>query len=151
MKKYNLKKIMNDAWRMMRANRVGGVYQISFSYALRFAWEIARKDLRKAEYAEKIVLSGKYDYIVKEENLTNRYYLVRRAFSALRDEGNKYIAAFRKGLVSAAERSEYITIKNSAEHDLLMALRNSCKEKTSRPVWNDPWPYALGPLPEEEF
>ena len=37
MKKYDLKKIMNNAWRIMRANSVGGVYQLDLSQALRTA------------------------------------------------------------------------------------------------------------------
>lgn len=123
MKKYDLKKIMKDAWRMMRANCVGGVYQVSLSQALHFAWEVARRDLRKAECVKEIISSGKYNYIAKEKNLTNRFDLVKKAFNAFRAEGEK-----RR-----------------------IALRNSCKENSSRPVWNDTWPYALGPLPEEEF
>nr|DAI17503.1 MAG TPA: hypothetical protein [Caudoviricetes sp.] len=151
MKKYDLKKIMKDAWHMMRANYVGGVYQISLSQALRFAWEVARRDLRKAERMKEIISSGKYDYIVKEENLTNRFDLVKKAFNALRVEGEKCRAAFRNGKMSKAGLDEYLAIENSAEHSVLAALKSSCKESTSRPVWNDSWPYTLGLLPEEKF
>lgn len=151
MKKYDLKKIMKDAWHMMRANYVGGVYQISLSQALHFAWEVARRDLRKAECVKEIVSSGKYDYIVKEENLANRFDLVKKAFNALRAEGEKRRAAFRSGMMSKIELDEYQAIENSAEHSVLAALKNSCRESTSCPVWNDSWPYALGLLPEEEF
>lgn len=151
MKKYDMKKIMKDAWHMMRANCVGGVYQISLSQALHFAWEVARRDLRKAECMKKIISSGKFDYIVKEENLMNRFDLVNKAFNDLRDEGEKRRAAFRNDMMSRAELDEYLAIENSAEHSVLVALRNSCKKATSRPVWNDSWPYALGILPEEKF
>ena len=151
MKKYDLKKIMKDAWHMMRANYVGGVYQISLSQALHFAWEVARRDLRKSECVKEIISSGKYDYIVKEENLTNRFDLVKKAFNALRAEGEKRRAAFRNGTMSKAGLDEYLAIENSAEHSVLVALKNSCRENTNRHVWNDSWPYALGLLPEEQF
>jgi hypothetical protein len=149
--KYDLKKIMNDAWHMMRANYVGGVYQISLSQALHFAWEVARRDLRKAECVKEIISSGKYDYIVKEENPMNRFDLVKKAFNALRAEGEERRAAFRNGMMSKAGLDEYLAIENSAEHSVLTALQSSCRKSTSRPVWNDSWPYALGLLPEEEF
>lgn len=149
--KYDLKKIMNDAWHMMRANYVGGVYQISLSQALHFAWEVARRDLRKAECVKEIISSGKYDYIAKEENLMNRFDLVKKAFNALRAEGEKCRAAFRNGMMSKVGLDEYLAIENSAEHSVLTALQSSCRKSTSRPVWNDSWPYALGLLPEEEF
>lgn len=149
--KYDLKKIMNDAWHMMRANYVGGVYQISLSQALHFAWEVARRDLRKAEYMKKIISSGKYDYIAKEENPMNRYDLVKKAFNALRAEGEKRRAAFRNGMMSKAGLDEYLAIENSAEHSVLVALKSSCRESISCPVWNESWPYALGLLPEEQF
>lgn len=151
MKKYDLKKIMKDAWHMMRANYVGGVYQISLSQALHFAWEVARRDLRKAECVKEIISSGKYDYIAKEENLMNRFDLVKKAFNALRAEGENRRAAFRNGMMSRAGLDEYLAIENSAEHSVLVALKNSCRENTSRLVWNDSWAYALGLLPEEEF
>ena len=151
MKKYDLKKIMKDAWRMMRANCVGGVYQVSLSQALHFAWEVARRDLRKAECVKEIISSGKYNYIAKEKNFTNRFDLVKKAFNAFRAEGEKRRIALRNGMISKPELDEYLTVEASAEHSVLVALRNSCKENSSRPVWNDTWPYALGPLPEEEF
>ena len=151
MKKYDLKKIMKDAWRMMRANCVGGVYQVSLSQALHFAWEVARRDLRKAECVKEIIASGKYNCIAREENLMSRFDLVKKAFNALRAEGEKRRVAFRNGMMSESELGEYLTVEASAEHSVLVALRNSCKENSSRPVWNDAWPYALGPLPEEEF
>ena len=151
MKKYDLKKIMKDAWHMMRANYVGGVYQISLSQALRFAWEVARRDLRKAECVKEIISSGKYDYIVKEENLMNRFELVKKALNALRAEDEKLRAAFRNGMESKARLDEYLAVESSAEQSVLVALKSSCRESTSRPVWNDSWPYALGLLPEEQF
>ena len=151
MKKYDLKKIMKDAWHMMRANYVGGVYQISLSQALHFAWEVARRDLRKAECVKEIISSGKYDYIVKEDNLMNRFDLVKKAFNALRAEGEKRRAAFRNGMMSKAGLDEYLAIENSAEHSVLVALKNSCRESTRRPVWNDSWPDTIGLLPEEQF
>lgn len=151
MKKYDLKKIMKDAWHMMRANYVGGVYQFSLSQALHFAWEVARRDLRKAECVKEIISSGKYDYIAKEENLMNRFDLVKKAFNDLRAEGEKLRVAFRNGMMSKAGLDEYLAIESSAEHSVLVALKNSCRESASCPVWNDSWPYALGLLPEEQF
>lgn len=67
MKKYDLKKIMNNAWRIMRANSVGGVYQLDLSQALRTAWSIAKKDRIRTDLSAEIVRSGKYDYIVNEK------------------------------------------------------------------------------------
>lgn len=152
MKKYDMKKIMNDAWHMMRANDVGGIYQITFSEALRSAWAIAKKSLRKAECASEIIRSGKYDYIAKEKSLMKRDDLVRKAFNSLRVEGEKVRTVFKKGLMSKAEFDEYTFIKNPAEHSVLVAFKNTCTKKSNRPIWNDfSWIVALGPLPEEEF
>ena len=149
--KYDLKKIMNNAWHMMRANYVGGVYQVSLSQALHFAWEVARRDFRKAECVKEIISSGKYNYIAKEENPMNRFDLVKRLLTPCVLRAKSAALLFRNGTMSKAGLDEYLAIESSAEHSVLTALQSSCRKSTSRPVWNDSWPYALGLLPEEEF
>lgn len=148
MKKYDVKKIMNDAWRRMRANSVGGVYQISLSAALKAAWSSAKRALREAEYAEKVLNSGKYDYILHEDNPWSRADLVRTALDALREEGEMNVCAYRKGLMTRNELLDYQCFKLEPEKSLVASFR----KKSSRPVWNDNAKFAaLGPLPEEEF
>ena len=140
MKKYDLSKIMKDAWRMMKQNNVGGVYQIPFSKALRFAW-------RKFDCVKKLVKSGKYDYIVKEMNLNNRFILVRKAFSALHKE-NRLMSDlhYYKGLMSKSEYNEYLSVKYAAEHEMLLSFRASCRNYEA-PNYN--WMNTLGELPED--
>lgn len=148
MKKYDVKKIMNDAWRRMRANSVGGVYQISLSEALKAAWSSAKRALREAEYAEKVLKSGKYDYIIHEDNPWVKDDLVRKALDALRDEGEKNVRAYREGLMTRSELLDYQCFKLEPEKSLVASFR----KKPSRPVWNSYAKFAaLGPLPEEEF
>ena len=149
MKKYDLKKIMNDAWRIMRANSVGGVYQLDLSQALRTAWSIAKKDRIRADLSAEIVHSGKYDYILNEKNLMSRMDLVRKALQNLRNEGEKNRAAYRNGLTSKSEFDEYCFFKSPAESNVLIVLKNSFK--ATRVEWNPSWVYKMGPLPEEEF
>ena len=152
MKKYDMKKIMNNAWKHMRLNKLGGVYRISFSEALSFAWKMAKRDYVKFEISKKIVASGKYDYLINEKNLGKRYDLVRKAFSALRDEGEEVRKAFyKKGLMSKNEFNDYIAIKNPAEHELLSAFQATCKKVSCHQAWNVDLAEKLGPLPEEEF
>ena len=89
---------------------------------------------------------------MNEKNLGKRYDLVRKAFSALRDEGEEVRKAFyKKGLMSKNEFNDYIAIKNPAEHELLSVFQATCKKVSSHQAWNVDLAEKLGPLPEEEF
>lgn len=136
MKKYNMSKIMKDAWWAMKKNSVGGVPQIKFSEALKMAWEWAKRESLVKAATESVAMSGKYDYIVAEQDADKRLSMARKA---------------QRELVKAhwnmsAEERKADQINFDGENKFLITLKEACLLcEGGNPLWM----YTLGPLPED--
>lgn len=136
MKKYNMSKIMKDAWWAMKKNSVGGVPQIKFSEALKMAWEWAKREALVKAATEAVATSGKYDYIVAEPDADKRLSMARKAKRAL----------VKAHWSMSAEDRKANQISFSGENGFLIALEKSCLPYEGG---NPLWMYTLGPLPED--
>lgn len=136
MKKYNLSKIMKDAWWAMKKNSVGGVYKMKFSEALKMAWEWAKREALVEAATESVAKSGKYDYIVAESDLNKRLSLARKAQREL----------VKAHWAMSAEERKANQINFDGENKFLITLEKACYlVKCGNPLWM----YTLGPLPED--
>ena len=136
MKKYNMSKIMKDAWWAMKKNSVGGVPQIKFSEALKMAWEWAKREALVKAATESVAMSGKYDYIVAESDADKRLSMARKAQREL----------VKAHWAMSAEERKAAQINFAGENGFLIALKKSCLPYEGG---NPLWMYTLGPLPED--
>lgn len=136
MKKYNLSEIMKDAWHSMKQNNVGGVYQISFSTALKWAWAYAKRHALVEAATAAVAKSGKYDYIAAEPDPNKRLSLARKAQREL----------VKAHWAMSAEERKANQINFDGENKFLITLKKACYiVKCGNPLWM----YTLGPLPED--